>query len=54
VHAPQRVVRERERVERIIVPAEQRQRPAATPRRFKLPPEVAPEGPARWSKSRSA
>jgi len=38
VHAPQRVVgeRERERIERIIVPAEQRQRPPAAPRRFKL------------------
>jgi len=30
------VVREGERVERIVVPAEQRQRTAAAPRRFKL------------------
>jgi len=36
VHAPQRVVRERERVERIVVPAEQRQRTAAAPRGLEL------------------
>jgi len=36
VHAPQRVVREGERVERIVVSDEQGERPPAAPRRFKL------------------
>jgi len=36
VHAPQRVLGKAERIERIVVPAEQRQRPPAAPRGFKL------------------
>jgi len=36
VHAPQRVLREGERIERIVVPAEQGERTPAAPSRFKL------------------